>query len=543
MTTGTITALYTRFSYDDGIDAESGSIEHQKQLLTSYAENNGFTDIRYYSDDGYTGTNFKRPDFQRMMEDIRQGLIKTVIIKDMSRFGRNYLLVGQYTEIEFPKYGIRLIAVNDNVDTAKGTNDLLPINNLMNEWYSRDISKKVTAMIQHKGKSGQSVSSLIPYGYYNSPEDKQKWLINEKEAEVVRLIFDLYLNYNYNMTDIANILKEKQIIRPKYKKNVSTEIKVSEDDLYNWSKTTIKDIPRRREYIGDTVNFRSESVSYKTKKRVRISQDKYLVFPNTHPAIISHEEFQKAQDKYEKNFRHRGKSQHYLLSDQLYCMDCHARMHGRQASAKGGIKKHSYECTTFHKGKGCCFHGASEEYLIGIILKKIQAVLTYAKSDYDSFSKEIQKILDRNSDGTKAVMQGELEKAQSRNTEIDKYIQGLFEAKVKGEIDGTLFANLKKTYDEEKNQLSMVIINLIEKLNDKNQNSDKVKILYSAIRKYDAVTELTPEVLVDFIEHIEVGKFKTTIHTKTNRGIPFEKRDNLVEVYFWGVGIIDFIEN
>lgn len=191
MVTGTITALYTRFSYDDGIDAESGSIEHQKQLLTSYAENNGFTDIRYYSDDGYTGTTFSRPDFQRMMEDIRHGLVKTVIIKDMSRFGRNYLMVGQYTEIELPKYGVRLIAVNDNVDTAKGTNDLLPINNLMNEWYSKDISKKVRAMIQHKGKSGQSVSSRVPYDYYNLPEDKQKWLINDEEAEVVRLIFDL----------------------------------------------------------------------------------------------------------------------------------------------------------------------------------------------------------------------------------------------------------------------------------------------------------------------------------------------------------------
>lgn len=255
MTTGTITALYTRFSYDDGIDAESGSIEHQKQLLTSYAENNGFTDIRYYSDDGYTGTNFSRPDFQRMMEDIRHGLVKTVIIKDMSRFGRNCLMVGQYTEIELPKYGVRLIAVNDNVDTAKGTNDLLPINNLMNEWYSRDISKKVRAMIQHKGKSGQSVSSRVPYGYYNLPEDKQKWLINDEEAKIVRLIFDLYLNHNYNMKDIAGVLREQKIIRPKYRNAVSNGKGIDADDICKWTGCAVKEILRRQEYVGDTVNF------------------------------------------------------------------------------------------------------------------------------------------------------------------------------------------------------------------------------------------------------------------------------------------------
>jgi len=508
MTTGTITALYTRFSYDDGIDAESGSIEHQKQLLTSYAENNGFTDIRYYSDDGYTGTTFSRPDFQRMMEDIRHGLVKTVIIKDMSRFGRNYLMVGQYTEIELPKYGVRLIAVNDNVDTAKGTNDLLPINNLMNEWYSRDISKKVRAMIQHKGKSGQSVSSRVPYGYYNLPEDKQKWLINDEEAKIVRLIFDLYLNHNYNMKDIAGVLREQKIIRPKYRNAVSNGKSIDADDICKWTGCAVKEILRRQEYVGDTVNFRTECVSYKTKKKIRKQRDEYLVFPDRHPAIISREDFQKAQDKYEKNFRHKGKNHKYLLSDQIYCMDCHARMHGRKVSVIGGLKANSYECTAYHKGNGCFFHGVPEDYLIDIVLKTIQSVLSYAKSDYDAFSRQIKKILDKNSDGTKAVMQSELEKAQKRNAEIDKYIQGLFEAKFTGEIDGALFASLKKNYDDELNQLNTVMADLIKRLNSKNEVSQKVQILYAAIKKYDAVTELTPEVLNDFIEKIEVVKCK-----------------------------------
>lgn len=347
---------------------------------------------------------------------------------------------------------------------------------------------------------------------------------------------------DFDMNDIARVLREKKIIRPKYRKAVSKGKNVDADDIFKWTGCAVKEILRRQEYVGDTVNFRTECVSYKTKKKVRKQRDEYLIFPDRHPAIISREDFQRVQDKYDKKFRHKGENHHYLLADQVYCMDCHARMHGRKVSVIGGLKANSYECTVYHKGKGCCFHGVPEDYLIDIVLKSIQSVFEYAKSDYVAFSKEIQRILDENSDGTKAVMQSELEKAQKRNAEIDKYIQGLFEAKVKGEIDGTLFANLKKTYDEEKNQLSKVIIYLIEKLNDKNDNSDKVKILFQAVRKYDAVTELTPEVLVDFIERIEVGKFKTTFNVTSNRAIPFKERDNLVSVYFWGVGIINFIE-
>ena len=182
MQTGKITALYVRFSFDDGIDTESGSIEHQKALLKNYAESNGFTNLSYYADDGYTGTNFNRPNFQRMMNDIKNGLVGTVIVKDMSRLGRNYLMVGQYVEIDFPKYDVRFIAISDNVDSAKGMNDLLPINNLMNEWYSRDISKKIRSMVRQKGNSGQHITSKLPYGYYNTHENKQDWQVDEEAA-------------------------------------------------------------------------------------------------------------------------------------------------------------------------------------------------------------------------------------------------------------------------------------------------------------------------------------------------------------------------
>ena len=238
MQTGKITALYVRFSFDDGIDTESGSIEHQKALLKNYAESNGFTNLSYYADDGYTGTNFNRPNFQRMMDDIKNGLVGAVIVKDMSRLGRNYLMVGQYVEIDFPKYDVRFIAISDNVDSAKGMNDLLPINNLMNEWYSRDISKKIRSMVHQKGNSGQHITSKLPYGYYNTPENKQDWQVDEEAAERVGV---------------------------EYHKKIGKGIVVTAENIYLWNSGTIAAILKRQEYVGDTVNFRTQIASYKNK--------------------------------------------------------------------------------------------------------------------------------------------------------------------------------------------------------------------------------------------------------------------------------------
>lgn len=536
MQTGKITALYVRFSYDDGIDAESGSIEHQKSLLRSYAESNGFTNLSYYADDGYTGTNFNRPDFQRMLGDIQKGLVSTVIVKDMSRLGRNYLMVGQYVEMEFPKHNVRFIAISDNVDSAKGMNDLLPIHNLMNEWYSRDISKKVRAMIRQKGNSGQAIASKLPYGYYNTPEDKQKWLIDESAANVVRKIFDLYLNQSFGMYQIAKILKAEGVPKPTYHRRLAKGIKVEADDLCVWSASVVRGILQHREYIGDTVNFRTEITSYKNKKVIHNSDDKWRIFPNTHPAIIDRETFQKVQDKIAKEIRHTRNVHSYLFADYLYCMDCHSRMHGRQCYLKGKRSLPAYECSTYRKSKGCCFHGVPEMYLQAEVLARIQKVLAFAKSNPAEFRQNIRKALEEQSDGSKAVIQEELDKAQTRTAEIDKYIQGLFEAKVRGEIDGSLFASLKKTYDEEKEQLNRLIIELITKLSRENEANEKVQLLYAAIRKYDAVWELTLEVLTDFIEKIEVGQVSAE-----NKKISFELRDNQISVFFWGVGIIDFI--
>lgn len=532
MQTGKITALYVRFSYDDGIDAESGSIEHQKALLKNYAESSGFTNLSYYADDGYTGTNFNRPNFQRMMNDIRNGLVGTVIVKDMSRLGRNYLMVGQYVEIDFPKYNVRFIAISDNVDSAKGMNDLLPINNLMNEWYSRDISKKIRSMVRQKGNSGQHITSKLPYGYYNTPENKQVWLIDEEAAEVVREIFDLYVHHAMGTKQIALQLQAEKRIGIQYYRKMKRGISVTAENIYSWCSATVVSILKRQEYVGDTVNFRTQITSYKNKTVIYNGSDKIKVFPDTHPAIISRELFQMAQDRREKTIRRPSRPHKYLFGDYLYCMDCHARMHGRQCGTKRENILYCYECTTYRKSKGCYFHGVPEKYLEDEVLKAIQRIISKAKSNPDEFYKTIQKRIENKSNDSKAVISAELEKSQLRIREIDKYIQGLFEAKVRGEIDGSLFASLKKTYDEEKEQLNTLVAELIGKLNEKNESSNKAKLFMQAIKKYDAVMELTPQVLANFIEHIEVGKCQNT-----SKKLPLSKRDNVISVFFWGVGI------
>lgn len=530
MQTGKITALYVRFSFDDSIDTESGSIEHQKALLRNYAESNGFTNLSYYADDGYTGTNFNRPNFQRMMSDIKKGLVETVIVKDMSRLGRNYLMVGQYTELEFPKYGIRFIAINDNVDSDKGMNEFLPIHNLINEFYSRDISKKIRSTVRQKGNSGQAVTSALPYGYIRNPQDKNEWIIDEYAGEIVRRIFDYYVNQMMSANEIAKILTSEKHLVPRVYRRARKGIEVDKT-AYQWSVSTITQMLKHQEYVGDTVNFRYEITSYKNKKIICNGDDKIKIFPDTHPAIVSRELYQMAQDRREKTIRHIARPHKYIFKDFLYCKDCHARLHGRHCGGKEVV--FGYECAMCRKEKGCYFHGVSEKFLKREVLKEIQRVLQLAKSNPDDFHNIIQRHLEKQSDGSRVVMQKEFEKAQLRITEIDKYIQGLFEAKVKGEIDGSLFASLKSTYDDEKVQLNKMIAEYIAKLNDRNDTNSKVKMLFAAIKKYDAIEELTSEVLADFIEYIEVGKC-----LNPNRRIPVSKRINDISVYFWGVGII-----
>lgn len=356
--------------------------------------------------------------------------------------------------------------------------------------------------------------------------------MDEEAAEVVREIFELYVHHAMGTKQIALQLQAEKRVGVEYHKKIRKGIAVTAENIYLWNSRTIASILKRQEYVGDTVNFRTQIASYKNKTVIYNESDKIRIFPDTHPAIISRELFQMAQDRREKTIRHPSRPHKYLFGDYLYCMDCHARMHGRRCGTKSENALYCYECTTYRKSKGCYFHGVPEKYLETEVLQAIQSVIYKANANPDEFYKTIQKRVEKKSDDCKAVILAELEKSQLRITEIDKYIQGLFEAKVRGEIDGSLFASLKRTYDEEKEQLNVLVAELIGKLHEKNESVNKVKLFMQAIKTYDAVTELTPQVLADFIEHIEVGKCQNT-----SKKLPFSKRDNAVSVFFWGIGI------
>ena len=264
--TGKITALYCRFSADD-MRGESDSIAHQKAILTDYANNHGLTNQRYYVDDGVSGTTFERDGFKTMLRDIENGIVGTVVVKDMSRFGRNYLMVGQYLELVFPEYGVRFIAISDNVDSAEGMSDMIPFSNIMNEWYARDISRKERAVIQNRGNNGGRTTNLAVYGYRKDPNDKTKWLVDETAAIIVKRIFDMYVN-GTGILEISRVLTAEKIPRPTAHMKFKTGVRCDDFEEYFWHPSSVRNILRRQEYCGDTVNFRTTRLSYKSHKIV-----------------------------------------------------------------------------------------------------------------------------------------------------------------------------------------------------------------------------------------------------------------------------------
>lgn len=521
--TGKITALYARFSHDEGNSGhDSNSIANQKELLAEYANTHGFINHQFYTDDGYSGTNFERPAFQKMMTDVENGLIGTIIVKDMSRLVRNYLMVGQYTEIIFPEYNVRFVAISDNVDSAEGLSDLIPFSNLINEWYAKDISKKMRAMITQKGNSGRRLCSRAIYGYMKSPEDKEKWIIDEYAASVVRRIYELYISGN-GVSRIANILRDEKIQRPfvyLYQKESDTP--------YEWTGATITVIITNREYCGDTVNFKTHKPSYKSKKIIKNPPELQRVFLDTHPAIIDRVIFEKAQNRYAKRCRKKkSKTKDTLFTGYVYCKDCKSRFHVFRHKARGNMIV-SYECSGYRKQqKKCTYHRIDEDALKQCVLQKIKLMWYEAKSDIRSFKAKVRKRLNADETASRSKIQSEIDAAQTRIAEIDKYVQGLFEAKVRNEIDSDIFGSLSKTYTEEKAELNAKIADLILQENSAKDAYQKINRLYEAIEKYDSITELTPEVLSDFVDRIEVGE-----HLKGTK-------EQKIDVFFVGVGLMD----
>ena len=504
---GDITALYARLSRDDEIEGDSNSIVHQKEILSEYARKHGFENTRFYADDGYSGTNFNRPDFQRMMTDVQAGLIKTIIVKDMSRFGRDYIMVGYYTEIFLPQADIRFIAVNDGVDTENQVdNDFTPFRNIINEWYAKDTSKKIRSVLKAKGNSGKHLSVIPPFGYKKDPNDKEKWLIDDDAAQIVRKIFRMYLDGN-NMGSIARKLTEEGIETPKlYAENRGIKHYKAATYPEIWSRISVEYILSNYEYTGCTVNFKTKRKSFKNKKQVIQSKEDWAVFEGTQEAIIDKETFETVQKMRGTKRAYTKFNEVNIFSGLLFCADCGGKMTIRRR--KDDRRKDAYVCSTYRKKKKhlCTEHAIKADVLKQIVLNDIRKVCAYVKEYEQAFIEDYRKCSVKESARQQAAARNELKKAESRLSEIGKILVKLYEEKVCGTMPEARFELLAKNYEIEQSALKQKVESLKVGLAVAEESDDSISKFVSLVRNYTEVNELTPEILNSFIDKIYIGK-------------------------------------
>ena len=501
--TDKITALYCRLSQDDMLQGESNSITNQKAILKKYAEDNGFRNPVFYVDDGVSGTTFERDGFKSMMADVEAGKVGTVITKDLSRLGRDYLKTGEYIEIIFPDYDVRYIAINDGVDTLKSENELMAFKNIFNDWYARDTSKKIRAVFKAKGQSGKPLSLPI-YGYKKSEADKNMWLVDDEAAEVVRRIFKLCIE-GYGPVQIARILTQEGIPTPTaYALSQGRDNGHKNAKLHRWSGKTISHILDRPEYIGHTVNFRTHKKSYKNKKTVRNPQEEWLIFENTHEPIVTQQEFDLVQELRKNKRRPTKHEEVNPFSGMVYCADCGKKMYLCRATSLTADQEH-LKCSTYSSDKDACSaHFIRTVVLNEIVLNELNKLLARVKEHEGEFiqtamSNSVQR---KSSELTKAKKA--LKQAEKRIIELDRLFTRLYEDNVSGKISDERFAIISAGYENEQKKLRATVAELTDFIETAEQKSADVTAFIQVVQKYEHITELTPEIMHELIEKIVV---------------------------------------
>ena len=527
-----ITALYCRLSQDDGREGESNSISNQKEILAQYARANGFHNTMFFVDDGISGTTFDRPDFQRMQRMIENGEIGVVIVKDLSRFGRNYLDVGEYLEIKYPTLGVRFIAIQENVDTLKNTGtEMMPFNNIFNEWYAAQTSKKIRAVWKSKADKGERIASAIPYGYIKSQDDPKQWIIDEEAAKVVRYIFELTLE-GLGPMKIARRLEDEQILSPtayylengrKSSNDISTRGKCA------WSTTSVRHILENRQYTGCTVNFKTSLVSYKVHKTVYNPEEEWQIIPDTQEAIIDEDTFNRVQELRDSRRRNTATGRESLFSGLLYCADCKSKLYFCAAKS---IKPEQefHRCSAYKENRGSCsIHFIREVVLreailelvkrVALFIQQYEAVFLYMYAKKHNITKEV------NSRNMKAT----IERNKRRIKELDKLIERIYEDNVLGKIPDARFSKMMASYEAEQNQLVTETAKAEESLKTMEQDKVDLRAFLETIRQCTDIKELTPAIVNRLIRRIEVHNSEKIDGRKQVR----------LDVYFTAVGLID----
>ncbi len=503
MFTDKITALYCRLSNDDDLQGESNSITNQKAILKKYADENVLGNTQFYVDDGFSGTNFKRPDFMRMMEDVKSGKIGTIITKDLSRFGRDYLMTGQYIEMILPDYDVRYIAINDNVDTLRSENEMMVFKNVFNDWYARDCSKKIKAVFKAKGQSGKPLTTIPPYGYKKSEADKNVWEIDEEAAEVVRRIFQLCID-GYGPTQIARILTEDKVLTPTAYAEMKKSGSITCAKPYRWSHRTIGALLEKLEYIGHTVNFRTKTKSYKSKKRIINSKTDWKIFENTHEAIISKENFDLVQELRKNKRKLQHQEEVNPFSGMVYCADCGKKMYLCRSKSLNSDQEH-LKCSTYSADKNdCSAHFIRTVVLEEIVLSELRKMTTFVRENEAEFIELAMQNSQQKQSAEMKAAKKRLAQSEKRVSELDKLFTRLYEDNVIGKISDERFEMMSKNYEAEQKELRQIIPELSQFIEAREQKNADTAQFIGIVRKYSEIPKLTPEIMHEFIEKIVV---------------------------------------
>ena len=499
-------ALYVRLSRDDDNEGDSNSIAHQIEILSKYAHDHGIANFKIYKDDGYSGTNFNRPGFQEMLADIEAGHVNMVIVKDMSRFGRNYLEIGMYTEIRFPELDVRFIAINDGVDTDSAIdNDFTPFRNIINEWYAKDTSKKVRAYMLAKGQSGKSLNALPIYGYKYADEGSKQWVIDPDAAEVVyRIGMDVLNGFGPNR--IAARLEQARILAPNAyfaSKGMSYHGKDAADS-YHWSSATVaRMMDHYLEYSGHTVNFRTHRKSYKIKKKVNNPPEQWMVFENTHEAIWTEEMANEAKRARESRRRVTRLGDMGIFSGLVYCADCGQKLY-LSRNFKWEYRQENYTCSTYRNRKGCSAHYIRTVVLEQLVLENLQKVISFAQFNEAAFVEMLMDGRKKALDAKQASVKRALAKQERRITELDTIIQKLYEDNVCGKLTDERFAKLSAGYEQEQAELTTSVQTLRKELAAAQESTGNAEKFLRLVRKYTEPKELTTVMVHELIDKIIV---------------------------------------
>ena len=498
--------LYERLSREDNLEGESYSTGNQKKLLTKVAKEKGYTNLVHFLDDGISGVTMDRPGFVEMIQQLEQGRAAAVFVKDLSRLGRNYIEVGRLTEEFFPEHDIRLVAVSDNIDTAEGENELAPIRNLFNEWYARDISKKRRISNKIKGNAGEPMGQP-PYGYIKDPNNPKRWIVDDEAAQVVRRIYSMTLE-GYGTEQIAAQLEKDEILTPRaywLKKGIKRPGKGKQQPATKWNSSTVTKILSLQEYCGDILNFKTYSKSYKNKKRLENDRENWVIFKDVHEPIIERSVFEQVQQKRGKIRKRRtNEGEHNMFSGLLVCADCGSNLHFHFNQGNPEIKY--FNCSNYKGNRGSCTstHYVRVDFLEQVVLGEIRRLTKFASLYENEFLKAVIGHSQQAAETDRKLKEKELKALLARDEELDGLFERIYEDNVSGKPSDDRFAKMSRRYEDEQKELAEKIKKLRSEIEKQSSQAMTTDMFISLVRKYTRARKLTPRMLNELVEKIEV---------------------------------------